>query len=72
MEKTFNVIIEKDSEGYYIASVPGLPGCYTQGDTLDETLELIKDAIRLHLADDSDLDMPEFLGVEQVSITASP
>jgi predicted RNase H-like HicB family nuclease len=46
----FSVIIEKDEDGYY-AHVPALQGCYTQGDTYEETLENIEDAIRLHLKD---------------------
>ena len=46
----FTTIIEKDKNGYY-ARVPALQGCYTQGDTFEETLENIKDAAKLHLDD---------------------
>lgn len=46
----FSVIIEEDSEGYF-ASCPELQGCYTQGNTYEEVLRNIKDAIRLHLED---------------------
>jgi predicted RNase H-like HicB family nuclease len=46
----FSVIIEKDSEGYF-AFCPELQGCYTQGNTYEEVLDNIKDAIRLHLED---------------------
>lgn len=46
----FSVVIEKDQEGYF-ASCPELQGCYTQGATYEETLENIKDAIRLHVED---------------------
>ena len=46
----FSVIIEKDKDGYY-AFCPELQGCYTQGDTYEEALENIKDAIRLHVED---------------------
>lgn len=46
----FSIIIEEDSEGYF-AFCPELQGCYTQGDTYDEVLKNIKDAIRLHLED---------------------
>ncbi len=46
----FSVVIEKDIDGYY-AFCPELQGCYTQGDTYEETLENIKDAIRLHIED---------------------
>ncbi len=46
----FSVVIEKDGEGYF-AFCPELQGCYTQGDTYEEVLENIKDAIRLHVED---------------------
>jgi predicted RNase H-like HicB family nuclease len=46
----FSVVIEKDIDGYF-AFCPELQGCYTQGDTYEETLENIKDAIRLHIED---------------------
>jgi predicted RNase H-like HicB family nuclease len=46
----FPVVIEKDEEGYF-ASCPTLQGCYTQGDSYEETLQKIQDAIRLHLED---------------------
>jgi len=45
--KGFNVIIEQDSEGYYIASVPELHGCHTQAKSLDILMERIKEAIEL-------------------------
>lgn len=43
----FNVIIEKDEEGWYVASVPEIPGCYTQGKTIPQVLERIKEAIEV-------------------------
>ncbi len=46
----FSVVIEKDMEGYY-AFCPELQGCYTQGDSYEEVLGYIKDAIILHLED---------------------
>jgi predicted RNase H-like HicB family nuclease len=44
------VVIEQDRDGYY-AECPVLQGCYTQGDTYDEVVANIKDAIRLHVQD---------------------
>lgn len=49
---TLPIIIERDAEGFYV-SCPALQGCYSQGDTYDEALSNIKDAIRLHLEDRS-------------------
>ena len=46
----FAVIVEKDEEGYF-AYCPELQGCYTQGDTFEEVLASIRDAIRLHVED---------------------
>jgi predicted RNase H-like HicB family nuclease len=46
----FSVVIEKDEDGYF-AFCPELQGCYSQGNTHEEALENIKDAIRLHVED---------------------
>ncbi len=46
----FTVVIEKDKDGYFAYS-PELQGCYTQGDTFEEVIENIKDAIKLHVED---------------------
>jgi len=55
VRKKFNVIVEKDEDGYYVASVPELPGCHTQARTLDELTKRIEEAIKLYptLADSS-------------------
>ncbi len=42
----FNVIIEKDETGYYVAEVPALPGCFSQGETPAKAKENIKEAIK--------------------------
>ncbi|HBL18817.1 MAG TPA: hypothetical protein DD417_19170 [Elusimicrobia bacterium] len=44
----FTVVFERAEEGGYIARVPALPGCMTQGDTLEETELMVKDAIRAY------------------------
>ena len=45
----FSVVIERDTEGYYVASVPSLPGCHTQAKSLDRLMQRITDAIALYL-----------------------
>ena len=45
----FAVIVERDEAGYYVASVPELPGCHTQAKTLDELTVRIKEAIEAYL-----------------------
>lgn len=47
---TLSIVIEADNDGYYV-SCPALQGCYSQGDTYEEAIENIKDAIRLHIED---------------------
>lgn len=57
---SYTVLFERADEGGYIAFVPALPGCMTQGETFEETVENIKDAISLYievLKDDGD-DIP--------------
>ena len=49
MASQFDVIIEKDSEGYFVASVPALHGCHTQAKSLDVLMERIREAIELCL-----------------------
>jgi len=63
----FSVVIERDVDGYF-ALCPELQGCYTQGDTYEEVLDNIKDAIRLHVEDrlESGEDIPQ---AESVSLT---
>ena len=47
---TLPIIVEADADGYFV-SCPALQGCYSQGDTYEEAVENIKDAIRLHIDD---------------------
>jgi predicted RNase H-like HicB family nuclease len=51
--KLFNytVVVEKDEEGNFLAICPALQGCYTEGSTKEEAIEMIKDAIKLHIED---------------------
>jgi predicted RNase H-like HicB family nuclease len=49
MTKAFNVIIKRDSEGYYVATVPELRGCHTQAKSLDTLMKRIREAIELCL-----------------------
>ncbi len=64
----FSVVIEKDKDGYY-AFCPELQGCYTQGETYEEAMVNIKDAIRLHL-EDRKAEKEEIPQFESVSLTS--
>jgi predicted RNase H-like HicB family nuclease len=70
MKREFNVVIEKDTEGYYVASVPGLAGCHTQARSLDKLLVRIREAIELCLEveQSDDLGVNEFVGVQRVAV----
>jgi len=64
----FSVVIERDEEAYF-AFCPELQGCYTQGETYEEVLENVRDAIRLHVEDR--LEMGEEIPQdESVSLTS--
>ena len=76
-ELQFKVLVEQDENGMYVASVPELPGCYTQGKTLEEARKRIKEAIELVLETDKDikneklefpLSFSRFFGIEEVTI----
>jgi predicted RNase H-like HicB family nuclease len=47
---TFPIILESDTDGYFV-SCPSLQGCYSQGDTYEQAVANIKDAMRLHIED---------------------
>lgn len=69
MSKEFNVVIEKDSDGYYVASVPGLQGCHTQAKSLDELMERIQEAIALCLEfENNTSESLEFIGIQKVAV----
>jgi predicted RNase H-like HicB family nuclease len=47
--KEFSVVIERDADGYFVASVPALPGCHTQARSLDKLMARVQEAIELCL-----------------------
>jgi predicted RNase H-like HicB family nuclease len=69
MTREFNVIIERDSEGYYVASVPQLRGCHTQARSLDTLMKRIREAIELCLeVEGEETGTSEFIGVQRVLV----
>jgi predicted RNase H-like HicB family nuclease len=67
----FDVVIERDSEGYYVASAPQVAVCHTQARSLDEVTERIREAMELCLevegAPEQEL---EFVGIQRLTIAA--
>ncbi len=72
MTHQFDVIVEKDSAGYFVASVPALPGCHTQAKSLDDLMERIREAIELCLEVQGDVvaEPLDFVGVQRISVAA--
>lgn len=66
MKAKFNVLVEKDEDGYYVATVPSLPGCHTQAKSLDDLIERAKEAIELYLEVEKEIVPGEFVGVQIV------
>ena len=68
-EKVFTVMIEKDEDGYYVASVVELPGCHTQAKSLDELSSRTKEAIELYLETEDIKFELEFVGIQRVKVS---
>ncbi len=70
MKREFNVIIERDSAGYFVASVPELRGCHTQAKSLDTLMKRVREAIDLCLEVEGTAgDRYEFVGVQRIAVT---
>jgi predicted RNase H-like HicB family nuclease len=67
MTLDFNVVIERDADGTYVASVPALRGCHTQAKSLDVLMKRIKEAIELCLEVEEPV-ANEFIGVQRVTV----
>ena len=69
MKRKYNIIIEKDEDGWYVSDVIGLPGCHTQGKTIDQLIERTKEAIRAYLDTDEEPEISEeFVGIQQIEV----
>ena len=66
--RDFYVMIERDEDGYYVGEVPQLRACYSQGRTLDELMANIREAIQLCLEDQEEKELPEFVGLQRVTL----
>lgn len=69
MIREFSVVIEKDEDGYFVASVPALRGCHTQAKSLDTLMKRIKEAVELCLEVQEPV-TTEFIGVQRVAVMA--
>ncbi len=68
-KREFTVVIERDEEGYYVASVPALRGCHTQARTLDTLMKHAREVIELYLEAGEEVDDSlKFVGIQQISV----
>ena len=67
-----SIVVEKDKDGYY-AYCPELQGCYSQGDTYEEAVNNIRDAIKLHiedrLAEGEDVQQTELTSIARIEVS---
>ena len=68
MTREFNVVIERDEDGYFVASVPELRGCHTQAKSLDVLMKRVKEAILLCLETEEPVSN-EFIGIQRVAVS---
>lgn len=70
-QHTFTVVIEQDEDGMFVATCPALQGCYTQGETYEQALANIREAIELHLEARRGLGepIPREMGTATLTIT---
>lgn len=69
MKREFNAIIEQDSEGYFVATVPELRGCHTQAKSLDTLMKRVREAIELCLeVEGEERRVGKFIGVQRVEV----
>ncbi|MFH1649873.1 MAG: type II toxin-antitoxin system HicB family antitoxin [Candidatus Woesearchaeota archaeon] len=67
MTRKYTVIIERDEDGWLVSNVVGLPGCHTQGKTMDELLARTKEAIQAYVGEDEDTEiLHEFVGIQHI------
>lgn len=70
MTQKFTVLIEKDEDGWLVSEVIELPGCHTQGKTLDQLIKRTKEAIQAYLGEGEEQPevRQEFVGIQTVEV----
>jgi predicted RNase H-like HicB family nuclease len=69
MKREFNIIIEQDDDGLFVASVPELHGCHTQAKSLDVLMERIREAVELCLeVEELQAKTPRFVGIQRMTV----
>ncbi len=66
--REFDVVIERDADGFFIATVPSLHGCHTQARSLDTLMQRVREAIELCLEVEGDVPDTQFVGVQRIAV----
>ena len=66
--KEFYVVIERDEDGLYVGEVPQLRACYSQGETIDELMQNIREVIEMCLEELEEASATEFVGIQKVVV----
>ena len=67
----FTVLIEQDEDGMYVATAPDIQGCHTQGKTIAQVLDRIKEAIEVCLeSEKEEIQQLKFIGIQKVQVKA--
>ena len=71
MQLTYKILLHKEPEGSYTVSVPALPGCVTYGETVEESIQMAKEAIELYIEElkDRGEEIPDDTGTLEYSLT---
>ena len=67
-QQKFTVLIERDEEGYYVATVPSLPGCHTQAKNLDTLMKRVREVVSLCVERGDGIPSMELVGIQQISV----
>ena len=67
-QRKFTVVIERDEDGYYVATVPVLRGCHTQAKNLDTLMKRVREVVELCLEDNRVSPSLELVGIQQISV----
>ncbi len=69
MKREFNILIEEDEDGFFVASVPELRGCHTQAKSLDVLMKRIREAIELCLeVEEMQSNTSRFVGIQRMTV----
>lgn len=68
-KRKFTVVIERDEDGFYVATVPALPGCHTQAKSLDTLMKRVREVVALCLEEQGrDAITLELVGIQQIAV----